>query len=496
MIEENGGRPVRKDQPARQIGQILSRADALHGRLGTSVHDRVSASVYSAAERLSARNVVRAGSKRFDRDAWIDRRLTSPLIGFPAMILLLAAIFWLTVRGVNVPSAFLAGLLMEEGGLQAFFTGQLGWSQAPDFLGMSLYEGLHHALSVLRAPAWLSGFFVDGVYLGVAWVVAVMLPPMAIFFPLFTLLEDLGFLPRVAFNLDRFFRSAGAHGKQALTMAMGLGCNAAGVIACRIIDSPRERLVAILTNTFIPCNGRWPTLILMATILVSASAAHHTTIAVAALTALTLTGVAVTLAVSWILTRTLLKGSPSSFTLEMPPFRRPQIGRILYTSLIDRTLFVLRRAVICAAPAGGLIWLLGAVRVDGHSLFQLLAGALQPLGQALGMDGLILLAFIFAIPANEIVIPTLIMGYMNLSRMTEIADPAVLFAQNGWTGLTVLCVMLFSLLHYPCTTVTLTVWAETKQRRWTLLSNLIPLAVAAAVCFTVALCARMLGWAG
>jgi ferrous iron transport protein B len=334
---------------------------------------------------------------------------------------------------------------------------------------------------------------VDGVYLGAAWVVAVMLPPMAIFFPLFTFFEDLGLLPRVAFNLDRYFRAVGAHGKQALTMAMGFGCNAAGVIACRIIESPRERLIAILTNNFVPCNGRWPTLIMLCSLFIAASfpTVWVTAISVGAITATTLVGIVATLAVSLFLSRTILRGVATSFTLEMPPYRRPQIGRVVYTSMIDRTLFVLRRAVICAAPAGGLIWLLGAVPAGEGNMFSYLAGILDPAGRMFGLDGVILLAFIFAIPANEIVIPTIIMGYMKIGRMTELGDPTQLFADNGWTLVTAVCVVLFSLLHYPCTTTSLTVWAETRSVKWTILANVIPLVVALLVCFTIAQIAGM-----
>jgi ferrous iron transport protein B len=470
------------------IRRILRKADSLHAFFGTAVHDRVTASVFDAARRVTDKAVERAREGSPDRDLKIDRILTSRLFGFPVMLTLLAVVFWVTIEGANLPSSFLASLLMEDGGLKAWFALHLGWNEAPTFLGVSLYDLLMQGFSALHAPGWLSGFLVDGVYLGLAWVVSVMLPPMAIFFPLFTLLEDFGVLPRIAFNLDRFFRAVGAHGKQALTMAMGFGCNAAGVIACRIINSPRERLIAILTNNFVPCNGRWPTLIMMASLFLAAAlpAGLAALVSIGALTGATLFGIGVTLLISLFLSRTLLRGVASSFMLELPPYRPPQPGRILYTSLIDRTWFVLRRAVICAAPAGGLIWILGAIPAGDSNLFALLATGLDPVGRALGLDGVILLAFIFAIPANEIVVPTIIMGYMNLSRMTELENPAMLFADNGWTALTAVCVMLFSLLHYPCTTTTLTIWAETRSVKWTLLSNLIPLVMAVAVCFLVA----------
>jgi len=479
-----------------QIAAILEKADVWHDRFGTAVHDQITAANYAAAAEVAQRAVAIDKSHRPNWDLRLDRILTSRTFGVPAMILLLAGVFWITIEGANLPSGLLAGLLIEEGGLVGWCAEHLGLRSLPSILTSSFYERLHSAFSAFHAPWWITGFLVDGVYLGAAWVVAVMLPPMAIFFPLFTFLEDLGLLPRVAFNLDRFFRAVGAHGKQALTMAMGFGCNAAGVIACRIIESPRERLIAILTNNFVPCNGRWPTLIMLCSLFIAAAlpAVWVTVISVGAVTATTLIGIAATLVISLFLSRTLLKGVATSFTLEMPPYRRPQLGRVIYTSMIDRTLFVLRRALICAAPAGGLIWLLGAVPVGEGNLFGYLSGILDPAGRMLGLDGVILLAFIFAIPANEIVIPTIIMGYMKIGRMTELGDPTILFADNGWTLVTAVCVILFSLLHYPCTTTTLTVWAETRSVKWTVLSNVIPLATAILVCFSVAQLARLAGW--
>ncbi len=478
----------------KELREVLNRAEDHHRRFDTTVHDQVTEASYARARQIVARSVNQTTGNAPSWQFRLDRILTSRITGLPIMVALLAVIFWITIVGANVPSAFLSGLLREEGGLACWFSDYLGVN-APAVLRVSLYELLHRLASLMTAPSWLAGFFIDGVYLGLAWVVSVMLPPMAIFFPLFTLLEDFGYLPRVAFNLDKIMRRAGAHGKQSLTMSMGFGCNAAGVIACRIIDSPRERLIAILTNTFVPCNGRWPTLILIASLFVAVRVPAHlaTVVAAATISAVTLLGIAVTLLVSLALSRTVLRGEPSAFTLELPPYRRPQLGRILYTSLIDRTLFVLLRAIVCAAPAGGLIWLLGAIHIGDATLYQVVAGALQPIGVALGMDGVILLAFVFAIPANEIVIPTIIMGYQNLSRMTELSNPGQLFADNGWTLLTAACVMLFSLLHYPCTTTTLTIWSETRSARWTLLSNLIPLSIALAVCFAVAQVTRALG---
>jgi ferrous iron transport protein B len=448
--------------------------------------DAAACSRFSAAERLVAETTDRRPTGRRELELAVDRVLTSRWLGLPAMLGMLGVVLWLTIAGANIPSALLRSMLIDDGGVAGWLA-TAGWASPPAFLGVSLLELLHRLADLVSAPWWLSGFLIDGVYLGLAWVVSVMLPPMAIFFPLFTLLEDLGLLPRLAFNMDRFFRAVGGHGKQALTMAMGCGCNAAGVIACRIIDSPRERLIAILTNTFVPCNGRWPTLIMMASLFLAASVPRDlaTLLAVTTVAGVTVLGIAVTLLVSLLLSRTVLRGVPSSFSIELPPYRVPKIGRVLYSSLIDRTLFVLRRAVICAAPAGGLIWLLGAIPVGDGSLFGRLAATLGPAGAVLGLDGVILIAFLFAIPANEIVIPTVIMGYLHTGRMTETADPSTLFLDNGWTLLTVVCVMLFSLLHYPCTTTTLTIWAETRSPRWTVASNLLPLVIAVAACAAV-----------
>ncbi|NLC56700.1 MAG: ferrous iron transporter B, partial [Armatimonadetes bacterium] len=331
-----------------------------------------------------------------------------------------------------------------------------------------------------------------------AWVVSVMLPPMAIFFPIFTLLEDLGYLPRVAFNMDRLFRAAGAHGKQALTMGMGLGCNAAGVIACRVIDSPRERLIAILTNNFMPCNGRWPTLILLATLFIAAPfpPALAAVAAAGSLVLVVFLGAVVTLVVSAVLSRTTLKGEASSFTLELPPYRRPNLLQVLYTSLIDRTLFVLWRAVVIAAPAGGLIWLMGNLQVAGRSLTAWAAGWLNPVGQMIGLDGVILLAYIIALPANEIVVPTILMAYANAGMMIEgdnLEQVRQLLGQNGWTLMTAISLMLFSLLHNPCSTTIWTIYKETGSKKWAAVSALMPLGIAFALLFVLNLVVRLLG---
>jgi ferrous iron transport protein B len=345
----------------------------------------------------------------------------------------------------------------------------------------------------------VTGFIWHGVYRGLAWVVSVMLPPMAIFFPIFTILEDLGYLPRVAFNLDWLFKRAGAHGKQSLTMAMGFGCNAAGVIATRVIDSPRERLIAILTNNFVPGNGRFPTLIMLANIFVAAAfpPALASFAAAGAVVGIVLIGIFFTLVASWALSKTVLKGEPSAFTLELPPYRRPNIKRILYTSLIDRTIFVLWRAIATAAPAGAVIWILGNIMVGDLSLAQHIANFLNPFGVLLGLDGVILLAYIIAIPANEIVVPTMMMVYMGVGMMTDPPDlgslRTLLVDGHGWTMLTAVNLMLFSLLHNPCATTILTIFRETKSYKWTILSVVMTLGLAFLVTFVTASIVRLFG---
>lgn len=441
---------------------------------GSPISDRIVKSIYSDAE-LIASKVVITGSKKFDWDQRIDDILTSRWLGFPIMLLLLGVVFWITITGANYPSQALATFLF--------------WIQ--DLLNdLFLWFG---------APAWITGFFVYGMYHSLAWVVAVMLPPMAIFFPLFTLLEDAGYLPRVAFNLDNAFRRAGAHGKQALTMSMGFGCNAAGVIACRIIESPRERLIAILTNNFVPCNGRFPTLIALAGIFLGGAVAvtYRSVVATAAVVGMVLIGIVTTLLVSYLLSKTLLKGIPSNFTLELPPYRKPLVGQVIVRSIFDRTLFVLARAVVVAAPAGGIIWILANVYIGDVSILSYLAGNLDPFAKLIGLDGIILLAFILGLPANEIVLPIMIMGYLSVGTMVELdslsALKNLLVDGQGWTWLTALCVMLFSLLHYPCATTLITINRETKSRKWTLLAFLIPLGVACMVCLLVAQSIRLLG---
>jgi ferrous iron transport protein B len=453
---------------------IVREAAALRRSLETGFREEIVTSLYGEVERITRRAVRDSGARPLELDQRIDRIVTSKTLGLPLMLGILAVVFWLTIIGANVPSQMLAS---------AFFWFEDVAAAAFDRMG---------------SPWWLTGFVWHGVYRGLAWVVSVMLPPMAIFFPLFTILEDLGYLPRVAFNMDFLFKKAGAHGKQALSMAMGFGCNAAGIIATRVIDSPRERLVAILTNNFVPCNGRFPTLIMLATVFVAASFPPAVASIVAAGSVLTivLIGVAFTLIVSWILSRTILKGEASVFTLELPPYRRPGILRILYTSLIDRTLFVLWRAMLTAAPAGAVIWLLGNIVVGGQNLAAHISGALDPLGWAIGLDGVILLAYIIAIPANEIVVPTMLMVYMAEGMMTDLQGfdelRALLIGKHGWTLLTAVNLMLFSLLHNPCATTIITIYKETLSAKWATIGALMPLALAFAVTFLTATIARQL----
>jgi ferrous iron transport protein B len=453
---------------------IVREAAALRRSLQTGFREEVVTSIYGEVERITRRAVRDSGARPLELDQRIDRIVTSRVFGLPLMLGVLAVVFWLTIVGANVPSQMLATL---------FF-----WFE----------DAAAGTFERLGAPWWLTGFMWHGVYRGLAWVVSVMLPPMAIFFPLFTILEDFGYLPRVAFNLDFLFKRAGAHGKQALSMAMGFGCNAAGIIATRVIDSPRERLVAILTNNFVPCNGRFPTLIMLATVFVAAAfpPAVASLVAAGAVVAIVLIGVAFTLVVSWVLSRTILKGEASAFTLELPPYRRPDILRILYTSLIDRTLFVLWRAMLTAAPAGAVIWLLGNIDAGGASLAAHAATALDPLGWAIGLDGVILLAYIIAIPANEIVVPTMLMVYTAEAMMTDVQGfdqlRALLIGQHGWTLLTAVNLMLFSLLHNPCATAILTIYKETLSVKWATIGALMPLGLAFAATFVTALAARAL----
>ena len=398
------------------------------------------------------------------QDRKLDKILTSKWTGIPIMLALLCFIFWLTITGANYPSQLLAsGLFWVQDRLTEFFL----WLGTPD---------------------WIHGILVLGVYRVLAWVIAVMLPPMAIFFPLFTMLEDFGYLPRVAFNLDHYFKKANACGKQALTMCMGFGCNAAGVVGCRIIDSPRERLIAIITNNFVPCNGRFPTLIAIITMFFVGTVASpfQSFFSTILLTGVIVLGILLTFWVSKLLSVTVLKGIPSSFTLELPPYRKPQVGKVIVRSIFDRTLYVLGRAIAVAAPAGMLIWIMANITISDISLLAHCSNFLDPFASLLGLDGVILLAFILGFPANEIVVPIIIMAYMSTGSILELDNLNLLktlLVDNGWTWVTAVSTMLFCLIHWPCSTTCMTIKKETQSVKWTVLSFILPTAIGMTVCF-------------
>ena len=471
--------------PATARKRVVDAAQRLRWDLPADFHDTLMERTYAAAHDIAARAEARGVRKAgFDVDRTLDRLLTNRWLGFPLMLAILAAVFWITIEGANVPSGLLAALLID-----------------------TLHPVLQGAGDAVGLPWWLNGFLFDGVYLATAWVIAVMLPPMAIFFPIFTLLEDFGYLPRVAFNLDSLFRKAGAHGKQALTMCMGFGCNAAGVVSTRVIDSPRERLIAIITNNFSLCNGRWPTQILIASIFIGALAPAHLAglVSAAAVVAIAVLGIGAMFLASWFLSNTVLRGEATSFSLELPPYRPPRVLQTLYTSLIDRTLIVLWRAVVFAVPAGAVIWLSSNVTVGGTSIAEHAVGWLDPFGLFIGLNGVILLAYVVAIPANEIVIPTVLMltvltaggaaagtGAGVMFELDSAAATGELLRGGGWTLLTAVNLMLFSLLHNPCSTTIYTIYKETRSARWTTVASLLPVAMGISVCFVVAQVWRLL----
>lgn len=464
-ISKAAGTDIAADEAVQTLLEEEKKYLAERGFDETRVKDEIINAVVRCAERTAAECVSFEKPDYYERDRKIDRILTHRFWGVPIMAAMLALVFWITVTGANYPSALLSRLF-----------GALG-------------EKLHGGLAALNAPSWLDSMLVDGIYRVLSWVTAVMLPPMAIFFPLFTLMEDLGYLPRVAFNLDRYFKKAGVCGKQSLTMAMGFGCNAAGITGCRIIDSPRERLIAILTNNFVPCNGRFPSLIAIITIFFAGSGSGSSVIAVLILTAVIIFGVMLTLGVSKLLSKTVLKGIPSSFTLELPPYRRPQIGQILVRSIFDRTIFVLGRAVSVAAPAGLFIWLLANIRVGDGSVLSVCSGFLDPFASVFGLDGTILLAFILGFPANEIVIPIMLMTYMAQGSLVEYESLESLkdiLVSNGWTAMTAVCTLIFILCHFPCSTSMLTIKKETGSLKWTALAFVLPTVTGLALCFIAA----------
>ncbi|WP_042349178.1 nucleoside recognition domain-containing protein [Bacillus massiliigorillae] len=458
----------------RKLDNIRQLAEQANKMAPDNIRENIVGSIYKQSHRIS-RAAISATSERDFKTEKIDKVLTSKLWGFPIMFIMLGTILWLTIAGANVPSSMLADFFnWIEGYLTQFFT-------------------------MINAPEWLHGVLVLGLFRGTGWVVSVMLPPMAIFFPMFALLENYGYLPRVAFNMDRLFKGAGAHGKQSLTMAMGFGCNAAAIMSTRIIESPRERMLAILTNNFIPCNGRWPTLILLASLFMAASFTGITATFVTSgiLIGFVLIGVAVTLTVSWILSKTALKGVPTHYTLELPPYRRPKYFDTILRASIDKTLLVLKRAVFVAAPAAVLTWILANINVGDTSILMHFVQFLDPFGKLLGLDGYILAAFIIGLPANEIVIPVLLMAYLSTGSLTEVEEMSKLkgiLLENNWTWLTALNMMLFSLLHYPCGTTLLNIWKETKSAKWTFMSFIIPTSIALGVTFLVATIVRAFGW--
>ena len=396
-------------------------------------------------------------------DKKIDKILTSKTLGIPIMLLFLGIIFWITIVGANYPSSLLS----------EFF----GWIQEKLILGANS----------IHMPEWLSSMLILGVYQTVTWIIAVMLPPMAIFFPLFTILEDLGYLPRIAFNMDKCFKKACTNGKQMITMCMGFGCNAAGICGCKIIDSPRERLIAILTNAFVPCNGRFPFLITLATIFIATSFSGFTASIVSTLAVIgvILLGIFMSLLISKILSHTILKGMPSSFILELPPYRKPQFGKIIVRSIFDRTIFVLGRALSVAVPAGFIIWIFANVGINGSSLLSIVANFLDPFAKIMGLDGYILTAFILALPANEIVLPIILMGYLGGTSLNNLSDNFAIgniLVQNGWNILTAINVMIFVVLHFPCGTTLLSIKKETGSWKWTALAFVLPTACGIILC--------------
>ena len=470
-----------ENNPEKQ-SRVLRIADEYHKILGDSYRNDLVEAIYAQATTLINASVNTDFSARsFRIDRAIDRVVTHKIWGFPIMFLLLAGVLWITIIGANYPSQWLSDLFV-------------GW----------LYPLLKDGANALHFPWWLSGFLIDGVYLATTWVISVMLPPMAIFFPLFTLLEDFGYLPRVAFNLDKLFRTAGAHGKQALTMSMGFGCNAAGVVATRIINSPREKLIAIITNNFSLCNGRWPTQILIATLFIGALVPKQwsSTVSMLAVIGIAVLGIVFSFLTSWLLSKTLLKGESSFFVLELPPYRPPRFFQTLYTSLIDRTLIVLWRAIVFAAPAGAVIWLICNLQIAQQPIALWLIQGLDPIGVFIGLNGVILLAYIVAIPANEIVIPTVLMLTTMVLGQTAVGEGAgilmeastsqvgVLLHAGGWTLLTAVNLMLFSLLHNPCSTTIYTIYKETQSKKWTLIATLLPVLYGIVVCFLVTLFAK------
>lgn len=445
----------------------INKFDAFK-KLNENFKDVIVSSIMDKAEKICKKVCTFENENYSSRDRKIDKILTSKYLGFPIMILFLGLIFWLTIVGANYPSQILFSLFE--------------WIQEKLFLFVNW----------IGIPDWISNMLILGIYQTLTWVISVMLPPMAIFFPLFTILEDLGYLPRIAFNMDGFFKKCCCTGKQMITMCMGFGCNAAGCVGCRIINSPRERLIAIITNNFVPCNGRFPFLIAVATIFIAGTmnGIGATFISTLAVIFVILLGIFLTLLISKILSKTILKGMPSSFVLELPPYRKPQFGKVFIRSIFDRTLFVLGRAVSVAAPAGLVIWLFANTGFQDMSLLDIIANFLTPLANLMGLDGYILTAFILGIPANEIVLPIILMCYMGNGSLVNLEDTyqiGQILINNGWTMLTAINVMIFTCLHFPCATTLLTIKKETGSLKWTLLSFIIPTVCGVLICMLTTL---------
>ncbi len=462
-ISEHLGNDIITDELKRKIKEskkYLLEQDIVQSEL----KDEIVSTLVKKAEKIGKEVTTFENEKYHEKDRKIDKILTNKITGIPIMLALLMVIFWVTISGANYPSELLFN-----------FFGYIG-------------SYLERFLELTFLPSWCVDLLLNGIYKVVTWIISVMLPPMAIFFPMFTILEDLGYLPRIAFNLDKCFQKCNACGKQALTMCMGFGCNAAGVTGCRIIDSKRERLIAILTNSFVPCNGRFPILIAIISMFFVGNSEYSPLISTLILTGMIVLGVLTTLIVSWILSKTILKGVPSSFILELPPYRRPQIGKVILRSIFDRTLFVLGRSLVVAVPAGILIWCMSNIEVSGMSLLAHCSEFLDPLGKILGMDGMILMGFILGFPASEIIIPIILMGYTETGVLVDFESYEVLkqvFVDNGWTLVTAICVMLFTLFHFPCSTTCLTIKKETGSWKWTILAFMIPTIIGIVICFII-----------
>ena len=456
---------------------LLLKAEELIAQAERPFTDEIVSCIFITAEGIAAESVKKSCDRRFSRDRRIDRILTGKITGVPIMLLMLLGILWITISGANYPSALLSELF---GRIEIW---------------------LSDGLSAVGTPSVITDILTHGIFRVLAWVVAVMLPPMAIFFPLFTILEDYGVLPRIAFNLDKSFKKAGACGKQALCLCMSLGCNACGITGARIIDSKRERLMAIITSSLMPCNGKFPTIISIITMFAIGipAVAGSGLIAALWLCVVIAAAIAAVMLVSRLLSKTLLKGIPSSFTLELPPYRTPQFGKVLVRAFLDRTLFVLGRAVLVAAPAGLIIWVMANVTVGDASMLSHCTQFLDPLGRLMGLDGVILFAFILGFPANEIVVPIIIMAYSNDSALTEISELSALkelFTANGWTMVTAICMVIFVLFHFPCSTSCITVYKETKSIKWTTVSFIVPTVIGIALCIAVNGACALLGIGG